>query len=82
MLVKALLSKAWLDIFILQETKLDSIDRRLVKAVWSPKHVGWSMIEGSSGGVIDMWKQHTVQVIDSTLGYFFVSVLVNYKACF
>lgn len=77
--VKDLLCRANPDIVILQETKLDSIDRRLVKSIWSSKRIGWMALDaqGSAGGILLMWREDRVTIKDSLLGRFSVSIECN-----
>jgi exonuclease III len=50
------LLKMWrADIVCLQETKLDFIDRGIVRSLWGIQHVDWLYLgsEGASGGYLD-----------------------------
>lgn len=42
----------------LQETKLESVDERLVRMLWGDKNCGWvcSDFAGASGGLICLWE--------------------------
>ena len=47
--------KLWnTDIVCLQETKLDFIDRRVVRSLWGIHHVDWLYLgsKGASGGIV------------------------------
>ena len=64
--------KLWnADIVCLQETKLDFIDRGVVRSLWGVNHVDWLYLgsEGASGGILLMWDCRVVERMDSVLGY-------------
>lgn len=75
-LIKDLLVKENPDLVILQETKLNQIDRRVIKFVWSSRHVGWLHLEASNsaGGILIMWKNSSIEVSNSILGAFTISI--------
>ena len=83
-LVKELLAKFNPDVVILQETKVSSVDRQLVKSVWSSRFVGWASLEayGSSGGILILWKEDSLTVDDSIQGEFSVSIHCKLNAGF
>lgn len=66
-LIKDLLSRENPDLVILQESKLTKVDRGMIKSVWSSRHVGWVTLEamGSVGGILIMWKESCIEVVDS-----------------
>ena len=68
--------KLWnADIVCLQETKLDFIDRGVVRSLWGVNHVDWLYLgsEGASGGILLMWDHRVVERIDSVVGYYSIS---------
>jgi hypothetical protein len=74
--------KFWLrqwqcDIVCLQETKLDTLDRRVIRSVWGNPYVDWAVLDavGTAGGVLLMWDKRVVEKIDSFVGRFSVSCL-------
>ena len=82
--VKELLVKFNLDVVILQEFNVSTVDRHLVKLVWSSRFVGWAALEayGSSGGILILWKENSVTVVDSIQGQFSVSIHCKFNAGF
>lgn len=68
-LVKDLLVKFNPDV-ILQESKLDEVDRRIVKSLWSSRHVGWVALNaiGSSSSILIIWKEENIIVVDTIKG--------------
>ena len=74
--------KFWLrnwkcDIVCLQETKLETLDRRIVRSLWGNPYVDWVFLEavGTAGGVLLLWDKRVVEKLDSFVGRFFVSCL-------
>jgi hypothetical protein len=70
------LLKSWkADIVCLQETKLDLIDRKIVRSLWGIPHVDWVYLGsvGASGGIILMWDRRVVEKLDAAVGHFSVS---------
>ena len=65
--------KLWnVDIVCLQETKLDFIDRRVVRSLWGIHYVDWLYLgfEGASGGILFLWDRRVVERIDSAVGHY------------
>ncbi len=74
--------KFWLrqwqcDIVCLQETKLDTLDRRVIRNVWGNSYVDWVVLDavGTAGGVLLLCDKRIVEKIDSFVGRFSVSCL-------
>jgi hypothetical protein len=68
--------KLWnANIVCLQETKLDFIDRGIVRSLWGIHHVDWLYLgsEGALGGILMMWDRRVVARIDSAVGHFSIS---------
>jgi endonuclease/exonuclease/phosphatase family metal-dependent hydrolase len=73
--------KLWnADIVCLQETKLDFIDRGIVRSLWGIHHVDWLYLGsvGASGGILLMWDRRVVEKIDSAVGYYSISCKFQY----
>ena len=47
-----------------------------MKSVCSSQFVGWATLEayGSSSGILILWKEDSITVVDSTQGQFLVSI--------
>uniref|UniRef100_A0A2N9II99 Uncharacterized protein n=1 Tax=Fagus sylvatica TaxID=28930 RepID=A0A2N9II99_FAGSY len=58
-----------------RETKLDFIDRGVVRSLWGIHHVDWLYLgsEGASGGILLMWDRRVVEKIDSAVGHYSMS---------
>uniref|UniRef100_A0A2N9J7V4 Endonuclease/exonuclease/phosphatase domain-containing protein n=1 Tax=Fagus sylvatica TaxID=28930 RepID=A0A2N9J7V4_FAGSY len=74
-IVKKLLRDWRCDVVCLQETKLDQIDLRLVRSLWSNQFVGWEAVNAVNiaGSILLMWDKMVFDKIDSHLSTFSVS---------
>uniref|UniRef100_A0A2N9GDY5 Endonuclease/exonuclease/phosphatase domain-containing protein n=1 Tax=Fagus sylvatica TaxID=28930 RepID=A0A2N9GDY5_FAGSY len=61
----------------IEETKLESVDRRIIRRLWGNPYVDWEVLEavGTSGGVLMLWDKRVVEQIDSFVGRFSMSCL-------
>lgn len=75
-LIKDLICSVNHDIAILQESWLNQIDRRIVKSIWSSRHIAWLALNAinSAGGILIMWKETEIEVVNSVLGAFSISI--------
>ena len=70
------LLRAWkVDIVCLQETKLEWINRGIVRSIWGCPFVDWLYLgsDGASGGILVMWDRRVVEKVDEAAGHFSVS---------
>lgn len=74
--LKHLLKKINLDLVLIQETKRDLFDIDFIKSLWSSKDVGWVFVEayGKSGGILTMWDESKILVIEVLKGGYSLSV--------
>ena len=63
------------NVVCLQETKLDLINRGIVRSLSGIHHVDWLYLSsvGTSGGVLIMWDTRVVEKIDEAIGHYLVS---------
>lgn len=82
--MKDLLVKFNRDVVVLRKSKISVVGSKLVKFVWSSCYFGWAALEayGSSSGILLMWKDNTIMVIDSIHGQFTISILCKTNASF
>ena len=82
--MKELLVKFNPDVVILQESKVRTVDQHLVKSVWSSQFIGWTALEayGSSGGILILWKEDSITMVDSIQGQFSISIHCKFNASF
>ncbi|KAG6650604.1 hypothetical protein CIPAW_06G055400 [Carya illinoinensis] len=75
--IKALLRMWRGDVVCLQETKLRSIDRSIVRSLCGCSYVGWSYLAsvGASGGVLLMWDKRVMEVLEECIGDFSVATM-------
>lgn len=60
--IKEVLGKVCLDFIIVQETKLEEVDRKIIKSYWSFSYKGWTFLLscGRLGGVLMQYKVKTL----------------------
>ena len=77
--IKDLLCHEKPDIVILQETKRELIDKRLISSIWGVRYKEWSFLPsvGRSGGIIIIWDVRIVKGVETILGEYSVSVCFN-----
>jgi hypothetical protein len=70
--IRNLLHDWKVDIVCLQETKLFSLSRRLVRSLWQCNYVDWVCLDscGASGGILILWDKRVVEKIEDCLGVF------------
>ena len=63
------------DIVCLQETKLESVSRGLIRSLWCCRYVDWLCLDsiGASGGILLMWDTRVVEKTEEAVGQFSVS---------
>ena len=73
--VRNLVRKWGPDVICLQETKMESITRAVIRSLWRGQHVDWSYLGfcGASGGVLLMWDTWVVNKAEEAVGRFSVS---------
>lgn len=77
--IKDKLVNSQADVIILQVTKKGVIDRRLVSSIWGVRYTDWVSCpsDGSSGGILVMWKTKSVTVLEAIVGNFSVSIKIQ-----
>uniref|UniRef100_A0A2N9GJ10 Reverse transcriptase zinc-binding domain-containing protein n=1 Tax=Fagus sylvatica TaxID=28930 RepID=A0A2N9GJ10_FAGSY len=57
------------------ETKLDCLDLRVVKSIWSNRYADWVGLDAvnTAGGILIMWDKRVVEKLDVLVGSFSVS---------
>ena len=79
--MKETISKATLDVVLLQETKLETVDDMVVRDIWESRFKGWECLPsvGASGGVLVICDTRFASKVDSIHGIFSMSVLLDIK---
>ncbi|RVW75035.1 hypothetical protein CK203_053703 [Vitis vinifera] len=74
--VKDFLSSEKPDVVMIQETKKEECDRRLVGSVWSARNKEWAALpaSGASGGILIIWDSKKLRREEVVLGSFSVSI--------
>ena len=63
------------DVVCLQETKMELINRVVIRSLWGGQHVDWFYLGscGASGGVLVIWDTRVVKKMKEAVGRFSVS---------
>ena len=63
------------DIVCLQKTKLDVVERAMVRSLWRCRYVDSLCLnsKGASGGIIIMWDTRVVEKVEEAVGHYSVS---------
>ncbi|KAL6346450.1 hypothetical protein AAG906_033246 [Vitis piasezkii] len=77
--VRRFLSTQNSDVVMLQETKREIWDRRLVSSIWKGKSLDWVALPacGASGGIVILWDSVKFNCSEKVLGSFSVTVKLN-----
>ncbi|RVW61143.1 Transposon TX1 uncharacterized 149 kDa protein [Vitis vinifera] len=81
--VKNFLSSEKPDVVMIQETKKEECDRRLVGSVWSARNKDWAALpaSGASGGILIIWDSKKLRREEVVLGSFSVSIKFAMDGC-
>ncbi|CAK8569521.1 unnamed protein product [Lathyrus sativus] len=63
--INQIIHRGWVDIFMIQESKLVVVDACIIRSFWNNGNVGWSFVssKGKFGGIITLWKEDLFEVI-------------------
>ena len=63
------------EVICLQETKLETVSRAIVRSLWCNRFADWKFLEseGASAGVLIMWDKRVAEVQDCVKGQFSIS---------
>jgi hypothetical protein len=63
------------DLVCLQETKLQSMSRSVIRSLWGGHHVDWLFVgsNGASRGILLLWDKRCLEKLDEALGLFSAS---------
>lgn len=69
------------DVCMLQETKVSKFTLSLVKEFWGGKDVEWTHLDsnGASGGSVILWRNNSLELLQSFKGMGFVGMKVICK---
>lgn len=75
-LMKGLITSCNPDFVILTETKLEIVNRFIIKSLWSSISIAWAFCKanGSSGGIIIMWDSVVHEAVEAVEGFFSLSI--------
>ena len=73
------MKKAIVDVIILQETKREEIDRRVIRSLWRGQFIDSVYLpsSGKVGGITVAWDTRVIKVKEPFLGEFSVSIKIS-----
>lgn len=77
--IKEVLRSIGPDIVILQETKKERLDDKVVGSLWKSRHRSWVALPslGRSGGIVIIWDSRAVKVTECMIGNFSVTIKIE-----
>ncbi|PNX56749.1 cytochrome p450, partial [Trifolium pratense] len=86
--VRDLIFQNQIDFMAIQETKLENVDEKLCVGLWGSQDCLWAVLpsEGSSGGILSIWRKSNSSLRFTFIGEGFVGVCIEWgvskKVCF
>ena len=73
--IKAIIRNQKVDLFCIQETKVQSMNEGLVRSLGSGRFLDWGALDaqGAAGGVLICWDKRTLEIIEMERGQFSIS---------
>ena len=70
--IKAIIRNQKVDLFCLQETKIQSMNEGLVRSLGYGRFLDWGALDaqGAAGGVLICWDKRTLEIIEMERGQF------------
>ena len=73
--IKAMIRSQRVDLFCLQETKIQAMTEGVVRSLGTGRFLEWGALDahGSAGGVLICWDKRTLEMIEMEVGQFSIS---------
>ncbi|RVW85679.1 Transposon TX1 uncharacterized 149 kDa protein [Vitis vinifera] len=73
--IKAMIRSQRVDMFCLQETKIQSMTEGLVRSLGTGRFLNWGTVDaqGSAGGILICWDKRTLELMELEVGCFSIS---------
>ncbi|RVX11700.1 LINE-1 retrotransposable element ORF2 protein [Vitis vinifera] len=73
--IKAMIRNQKVDLFCLQETKIQTMSEGVVRSLDSGRFLDWGAMDahGSAGGILICWDKRTLEVLEMEVGHFSIS---------
>ena len=77
--IKAVIRSQRVDLFCLQETKIQALSEGLVRSLGSGRWSNWVALDalGSTGGIMVCWDKRSLEVMETKVGKFSVSCRIR-----
>ena len=68
--IKALIRKQKVDLFCIQETKIQSMNEGMVRSLGSGRFLDWGALDaqGAAGGILICWDKRTLEILEMEMG--------------
>ena len=73
--IKAMIRSQRVDLFCLQETKIQAMTEGLVRSLGTDRFLNWGTLDaqGSAGGILICWDKRTLEIMEMEVGSFSIS---------
>ncbi|KAL6330900.1 hypothetical protein AAG906_009328 [Vitis piasezkii] len=73
--VRAMIRNQKVDLFCIQETKIQSMNEGLVRSLGSGRSLDWGALDaqGAAGGILICWDKRTLEILEMEMGQFSIS---------
>ena len=73
--IKALIRSQRVDLFCLQEMKIQAMSEGVVRSLGTGRFLDWGAMDahGSAGGILICWDKRTLEVLEMEVGHFSIS---------
>ena len=73
--IKAIIRNQKVDLFCIQETKIQSMNEGLVRSLGSGRFLDWGALDaqGAAGGILICWDKRTLEILEMEMGQFSIS---------
>ena len=77
--IKALIRKHKVDLFCIQETKVQSMNEGMVRSLGSGRFLDWGALDaqGAAGGILICWDKRTLEILEMEMGQFTISCRIR-----
>ena len=73
--IKAMIRSQKVDLFCIQQTKIQSMSEGLVRSLGSGRFLDWGAMgaQGAAGRILICWDKRTLEVLEMEMGHFSIS---------
>ena len=73
--IKAMIRSQRVDLFYIQETKIQTMSKKVVRSLGSGRFLDWGAMssQGSAGGILVCWDKRSLELLEMEVGHFSIS---------